>query len=55
MEFNNIPLRWLNRDAMLMMTSFGKHITLDENEVEINSIHNPVLYRYYNGGRWDLF
>jgi spermidine synthase len=55
MEFNNISLRWLNREAVLMMTSFGKHITLDENEVEINSIHNPVLYRYYNGGRWDLF
>jgi spermidine synthase len=55
MKFDNIPLRWLNQEAMLMMTSFGKHITLDEEEVEINSIHNPVLYRYYNSGRWDLF
>ena len=56
LTFYDIPSRWLNNEAMLLMTSFGKDITLDaEESVEINSIHNPVLFKYYLNGNWDLY
>jgi spermidine synthase len=56
LTFDNISTRWINNEAMLLMTSFGKDITLDpEESVEINSIHNPVLFKYYMKGNWDLY
>ena len=56
LEFNDIPTRWINKEAMLLMTTFGKDITLDPGEnIEINSIHNPVLFKYYMKGNWDLY
>jgi len=54
MDFKNIDLRWLNKEAMLLITSFGKDLK-EVGEVEINTIQNPVLMRYYKNGNWDLF
>jgi len=55
MEFT-IPTRWLNQDAMLMMCNFGKNIYEATNDsIAINQIQNPVLYRYYLKGNWDLY
>jgi spermidine synthase len=54
--FSGIPTRWINRDAMVMMTSFGKEVfPVLNQEVEVNTIHNPVLYKYYLHGNWDLY
>ncbi len=55
LEFTNIETEWLNNEAMLLMTSFGKkmYVSLQDTAVEINKIHNPVLYRYYLKGNWD--
>lgn len=56
LTFDEITTRWINKEAMLMMTSFGKDITLDPEEIiEVNSIHNPVLFKYYMKGNWDLY
>ena len=56
LTFDSIPTRWINKNAMLLMTSFGKDITLEPQEsVEVNSIHNPVLFKYYMSGNWDLY
>ena len=56
LTFDKITTRWINKEAMLMMTSFGKDITLDPEEtIEVNSIHNPVLFKYYMKGNWDLY
>jgi len=56
LTFEEVPTRWINNEAMLLMTSFGKDITLDPEEtIEVNSIHNPVLFKYYMKGNWDLY
>jgi len=51
-----INTRWLNHDAMLLMSSFGKDIFSTPNDsIEVNTIHKPVLFRYYTRGNWDLY
>jgi spermidine synthase len=54
LEFSNIETRWLNHEAMTLMTSFGKDV-FEKGDVEINTIHNPVLFKYYMKGAWDLY
>lgn len=55
-EFKNVKTQWINNEAMLMMTSFGKEIYFDsKEEIEVNKIHSPVLYQYYLKGNWDLY
>ena len=52
----NVPTRWLNQDAMLMMCNFGKDIYgFKGDSIVANQIQNPVLYRYYLKGNWDLY
>ena len=41
--------RFLNQEAMYHITSFGKDLVPLE-DVEENSIHDPVVYRYYLDG-----
>jgi len=56
LEFEGIPTKWINHDAMTLMTSFGKDFTIDPSDsIEINTIHNPVLFNYYLKGEWDLY
>ncbi len=51
-----VPTRWINSDAMLLITSFGKDFyPWQKDTVEVNRIHNPVLYKYYLKGSWDLY
>ncbi len=54
---NEITTKWLNKDAIPLITSFGKDF-YEKNKldsIEINQISNPVLYRYYNKGNWDVY
>lgn len=56
LEFKGIETRWLNQEAMLMMSSFGKDIYFKSaDSVRVNHIQDPVLYRYYLKGNWDLY
>lgn len=56
LRFESIDTKWINHDAMSLMTSFGKNIyTIEVDSVEVNKIHNPVLYQYYLKGNWDLY
>ncbi len=56
LQINNVETKWLNHDAMLQITSFGKNWkNNDEEEIEVNTIHNPVLYRYYEQGSWYVY
>ncbi len=51
-----VPTEWINNDAMQLITSFGKEIFPGQNDtVKINKIQDPVLYRYYLNGNWDLY
>jgi spermidine synthase len=55
LDFKNIQTKWINNDAMQLMTSFGKETFFLSDSAEINTIHNPVLYKYYLKGNWDLY
>ncbi|WP_338764450.1 polyamine aminopropyltransferase [Bernardetia sp. ABR2-2B] len=58
LQIKNIKTKWLNQDAMLQITSFGKKWKSNEiqyDELEVNTIHNPVLYRYYHDGNWYVY
>jgi spermidine synthase len=51
-----VGVEWINREALMMMQSFGKPFVVeDTGQIEVNSVHDPVLYRYYLNGRWDLY
>ena len=54
--FDEQNTSWLNNDAMYLMTSFGKEIFRNDNEeARVYKIHDPVLYKYYMKGNWDLY
>lgn len=56
LSFDHVQTEWLNHEAMQLMTSFGKSIyTQPVDSVEVNKVHDPVLYRYYLNGNWDLY
>ncbi len=56
LTYKDVETKWLNQEAMLHITSFGKDIYFEKNEeVKINKVHDPVLYHYYLDGNWDLY
>jgi len=56
LHFDNIETEWINNDAMLLMTSFGKdYYNRNDKEVRVNKIHDPVLYKYYLEGHWEIY
>ena len=56
LRFSDVETRWINHEAMTLVTSFGKKVFPDDDKaVEVNRIHNPVLYKYYLNGKWDLY
>lgn len=55
-DLEDIPTQWLNQEAMGLITSFGKDFFAPNiDTVEINRIHNPVVYRYFLNGAWDVY
>lgn len=56
MSFDSVETQWINNEAMKLITSFGKDIFPGSKDtVKINRIHDPVLYKYYLKGNWDLY
>ncbi|WP_375578044.1 polyamine aminopropyltransferase [Marivirga tractuosa] len=56
LDFSDIETTWINNEAMSLLTSFGKNTYMwEQDSVEVNQIHNPVLYKYYLKGNWDLY
>lgn len=56
LHFKDIDTKWINQEAMLHISSFGKDIYFENTQdVKINRVHDPVLYRYYLNGNWDLY
>ncbi|MCC5944882.1 MAG: polyamine aminopropyltransferase [Bernardetiaceae bacterium] len=53
-DLTGIQTRWLTSEGLLLITSFGKDL-VPIDEIEVNSIQNPVLYKYYDKGNWDLY
>lgn len=56
-QLDGIPTRFLNKDAMDAMFKFGKGVFDHPRaaDVQVNTRHNPVLYRYYKEARWDVY
>ncbi len=55
-DYDSKNLKWLTNEAMNLVTSFGKNIyTFKVDSVKVNRIHEPVLYRYYLKGNWDIY
>jgi spermidine synthase len=54
-EFKNIQTNWINNEAMQLITSFGKEFFNTTDSIKVNKVHNPVLYKYYLDGNWDLY
>ncbi|MBI1182918.1 polyamine aminopropyltransferase [bacterium] len=50
----DIPTKWFSPTAIDHIFSFGKPLA-DTTDIEVNTLQNPVLYRYYNKGNWDLY
>lgn len=56
LQFEGLETDWINNEAMLLMTSFGKDVYFKTEEpAGVNRIHDPVLYHYYLNGNWDLY
>ncbi|GAF01427.1 spermidine synthase [Saccharicrinis fermentans DSM 9555 = JCM 21142] len=56
LRFKDIETRWIDHEAMQLITSFGKNIYPGQSDsVQVNKIQDPVLYRYYLKGNWDLY
>ena len=53
-DFSKLKTKWLNNESINLITSFGKNLFLKDS-VEVNKIHNPVLYRYYLKGNWSIY
>jgi spermidine synthase len=56
-HLEGIPTRYLTEEALQAMFTFGKGV-FDHpkaGEVEVNTRHKPVLYRYYKEARWDVY
>jgi len=58
-QFNDksIQTQWLNKEAMQLITTFGKNYygKSQKDTIEVNQIGNPVLYHYYNQGNWSTY
>ena len=55
-SLEGLETQWLTSEALVGLTSFGKNVFRETAKpVRINQIHSPVLYKYYLGGRWDLY
>ncbi len=55
-KLENLPTKWLNNEAIDLITSFGKDFFMNENDsIRINQIQDPVIQRYFLNGTWELY
>jgi len=57
LNVDEISTRWLNTEALPMISSFGKDY-FNKNvgdSVKINRVHSPIINRYYEQGIWDHY
>ena len=53
---SGIETQWLTDEALTLISSFGKQVfDRDFEEPRVNRLHDPVLYRYYLNGKWDVY
>lgn len=55
LPLDKVETFFLDREAMMGLTSFGKDMFSDLSAVKINTEHNLNLPRIYHSGRWDFY
>jgi len=55
LDFKNVETRFLNQDAMIAMTHFGKGLFEREAAIEPNTEFNHKIMEYYRKGSWDVY
>ncbi len=53
--FNDYPLTFLDKETMKSLLAFGRDYFREREEVKENTLLNPVLPRYYDADRWDVY
>ncbi|MCP4270060.1 MAG: polyamine aminopropyltransferase [Candidatus Brocadiaceae bacterium] len=51
----SVPTKFLNNDAIISMVHFGKGVLIKKEKIDVNTILNPVLVKYYKKGAWDVY
>lgn len=56
-DFTDVPTKYIDRDAMISMTHFGKGVLEPEamEEIKINTEMSPTLFTYYLKGNWGAY
>jgi len=56
-NFDGLPTRFLNTDAVIAMSYFGKGVLdgPDVDQIQINTESRPVLMQYYKAGSWGMY
>ncbi len=56
-DYTDIPTKFLNGDAVVAMTHFGKGVLEDRimRGISTNTELDPSLYRYYGRGSWGVY
>ncbi|MEC7640723.1 MAG: polyamine aminopropyltransferase [Nitrospinota bacterium] len=54
-NFEKLETRFLNRDAMISMTHFGKGLFEQGKFIEPNTEFNHKILEYYRKGHWDIY
>lgn len=59
-KYNEIKIdehitNWLNNNVLDALISFGKSPLKDNEEIKVNNLTEPVLYRYFEQGDWGLY
>jgi spermidine synthase len=52
-EALDVETKWWNREAANLVSSFGKTYS-DTLHIGINTLDNPLVYRYYLKGNWNM-
>ncbi len=55
LSFDHLETRFLNQEALLSMTHFGKGVFDDSTQISVNNELQPVLHEYYRRGRWEVY
>lgn len=55
-DVSKIETKFLTNESLPLLTTFGKDIVeIDSSDIVVNSIYNPILYRYYGEGNWSYY
>ena len=55
LNFDDLPTRFLNQDAMLSMLNFGKDTMEGLKGISVSDELDLAVYHYYQEGAWDLY